>query len=153
MTAKFHSVWPRLNKQERLEDYTAQVRKYEFTPALAEVGETVYLTTDEWVEFTSNLLNDRPWLDGKGGCPEQGVRSVILVVRPGATRAESLGLFVDPQGHDYARYVGFYMSEDQPRMVTNPPGLLGLADIMGTTLNGVSFKDRVFAECEAEAAS
>jgi hypothetical protein len=100
--------------------------------------------------LTKHLLTDCAWLEGKGGCIERGVRSVLLVVRPGETAQESLGILVDPQGHDYARYVGFYVDTSNNRfLVTNPPNLLAMPDIMGTTLAGKTFSQRVLEQSQA----
>ncbi len=145
---RFKSVWPKLNKQERIGSYLEQLQMREFNVCDTEVEETICLTCDEWDEFRHNMLNDRAWLSGKGGCPERGVRSVLLVVRPGETPADSVAIYVDPQGYEYARYVGFHLGEGN--LVTNPPNLPTLAEAMATTLNGVSFKDRVLAESTAE---
>ena len=144
------TVWPTLNKQDHLDAYLDQLRRFEFNVCRAVVEETVYLTFDEWLDFKENLLTDRLWLAGKGGHDARGVRSVILVVRPGETQSESVGLYVDPQGSDYARYVGFFLSRDrEPNIVTNPPGLLTLRDAMGTTLNGLTMSQRILNEVAA----
>jgi len=147
-TMRIHSVWPTLNKQDTLARYVEQVRAMDFVPCQAEIAETIYLTIGEWEAFTKHLLDDRSWLSGKGGCTERGVRSVLLVVRPGETAQESLGILVDPQGYDYARYVGFYLDPER-NLITNPPNLLPLSDIMGTTLNGKTYSQRVLGECHA----
>jgi len=55
---------------------------------------------------------------------------------------------VDPQGYDYARYVGFYLDPER-NLITNPPNLLPLSDIVGTTLNGKTYSQRVLEECHA----
>lgn len=147
---RYQSIWPKLNKQDRIGDYLDQVQSRDFDHCTAEVDEIVCLTCDEWDEFRQHLLTDRPWLAGKGGCPERGVRSVILVVRPGETAADSIGFFVDPQGYDYARYVGFYLGpKGDQLLVTNPTNLPTLDEAMTTTLGGVTFKDRVLAEAVA----
>lgn len=146
---EYKSVWPKLNKQETLESYIEQVR----LPAIncnrctAIVTNTVCLTCDEWDEFRQHLLTDRPWLAGKGGSRGMGERYVVLVVRPGETADESLGIFVDPQGYDYASYVGFYLSNEN--MITNVPDLPTLEEAMATTLCGVSMKDRILNEVVA----
>lgn len=150
------SVWPKLNKQERIGSYLEQVHARDFDHCIAEIEETVCLTCDEWDDFRQHLLTPRTWLAGKGGCPERGVRSVILVVRPGETAADSLGIFVDPQGYEYARYIGFYcgpLEKKGAHFVTNPPNLPTLAEAMTATLDGISYKDRVLHETQAVSAA
>lgn len=144
------AVWPKMNKQEHIDGYLNQLRTGDIEHCSAEIEETICLTTDEWQDFINHLITERPWLAGKGGTIKPHLRSALLVVRPGATPEESIGILVDPQGYDYARYVGFYIGpnpEAKGLIVTNVPNLPGLADVMETTLNGVTFKDRVFAEC------
>lgn len=140
---RFSSVWPKLNKQDDIEAYIEQVKARDFDLCRADVSEVVCLTCDEWDDFVHNLLKNRDWLAGKGGCSSRGVREVIQVVRPGETAEESQSIFVDPQGYDYARYVGFYITDTQPRTVTNPPGLPTLEQAMQTTLNGKTMVDRI----------
>lgn len=138
------SVWPKLNKQDLMRSYIEQVNRHEFDECVAIITETVCLTCDEWDEFRQSLMQNRDWLAGKGGCRGMRQRYVVLVVRPGVTPAESTGVFVDPQGYNYARYVGFYLSPE--RKVTNVPDLPTIEEAMYTTLGGVTYKDRVLKQ-------
>jgi hypothetical protein len=52
------------------------------------------------------LLKGRDWLAGKGGF-NNGSRVVIAVESEGQT------IYVNPEGHDYARYVGFPLPAEQ----------------------------------------
>ena len=58
------------------------------------------LTTAEYDDFASTLLEDRDWLAGHGGYAN-GRRHVVEVCAAGRTT-----LYVDPSGSAYGRYVG-----------------------------------------------
>ena len=59
------------------------------------------LTAIEYDVFAGTLLQDRDWLAGKGGYPDQATRHVVEV------KAENRKtLYVDPSGSAYGRYVG-----------------------------------------------
>jgi len=59
------------------------------------------LSQSDYDKFTADFFASQPWLDGKGGIDEDGTRHVIQV-----TAQARQTLHIDPQGHDYARYVG-----------------------------------------------
>jgi len=129
--------WPRLNKQNRLSEYVAQLdRARDYTTEKVRVVESIELSTELWADFTGDLLKDRAWLKGKGGCDssatgawrEQPVRTwtpdQIEEFRAGSFRLaiEVIGpadrfLYVDPQGCGYARYVGFPIGQSAPARV------------------------------------
>lgn len=58
------------------------------------------LTPEEYDTFVSDFFVDHDWLAGKGGTTGKMVLA-IEVVCPGRQT-----LYVDPSGHNYARYVG-----------------------------------------------
>ncbi len=65
------------------------------------ISEVRKLTPTDYDDFADSFLQDRDWLAGKGGFPDQATRHVIAVV------AENrLTLYVDPSGSAYGRYVG-----------------------------------------------
>ena len=65
------------------------------------ISETRELTPAEYDQFARTLLQDRDWLAGKGGYPDDTTRHVVEV------RAEQRRtLYVDPSGSAYGRYVG-----------------------------------------------
>lgn len=136
------SAWPKLNKQDCINSYVDQIKSGQFDLCKAIITDTVCLTSDEWDDFRKHLLTDRPWLEEKGGSFAYGVRAVVLVIRPGETKADSLALLVDPQGYAYARYVGFYHDMAQHK-IGNVPDLPTLEEAMHTTICGVSMKDRI----------
>ena len=59
------------------------------------------LSSSDYDKFTADFFASQPWLDGKGGIDEDGTRHVIQV-----TAQDRQTLHIDPQGYDYARYVG-----------------------------------------------
>ena len=74
---------------------------YDERPEPVVISETRELTTAEYDVFANTLLQDRDWLAGKGGYPDQATRHVVEV------KAENRKtLYVDPSGSAYGRYVG-----------------------------------------------
>lgn len=65
------------------------------------ISEIRELTTVEYDDFADALLQDRDWLAGKGGFPDQATRHVVAVVAENRKT-----LYVDPSGSAYGRYVG-----------------------------------------------
>lgn len=120
VTARF----ARLNKRNMLAEYQTEVDSGKYHEQRCKVAEIAYLTPQEWDSFQERLLEDFTWLAGKGGSesdadlpevehfwewtPEQqdlfrktAYSLVIAVVAKGR-----LTLYIDPQGYNYARYVG-----------------------------------------------
>jgi hypothetical protein len=58
------------------------------------------LTADEYDAFAEDLTRSRGWLSDKGG-RIAGATQVVEVTAPGRKT-----LYVNPEGSDYARYVG-----------------------------------------------
>lgn len=128
------AVFPRLNKRGTLGAYKEEVMKgpKENYIQNVKIVETRKMGQEEWDDFTFSLLKDRDWLAGKGGSQSdtgpdkprgewneadmtqalKGMyQKVIAVISPtGET------IYVDPQGNDYARYVGFPL----PITIQNP---------------------------------
>jgi hypothetical protein len=71
----------------------------------AHVAETQEMTTEEYDEFAGDFFKSRPWLAGKGGSKKY-LRQVIAVSAP-----DRETLYIDPSGHDYARYVGLLVDQ------------------------------------------
>lgn len=120
-------VMPRLNKCDRVEEYVKQLKTSDYDIQWAEVTETVVLSVADWNGFMRGLLEDRDWLAGKGGAsnwnPEHATLELehtgawskadwaqyhatmyLLAVEVVCAGAR---VYVDPQGYNYARYVGF----------------------------------------------
>ena len=69
------------------------------------VAEERQLSNQEWEELTNNFLTDREWISEFNAkeYPADGERlPCIRVTCPGS----EIALIIDPQGFDYARYVG-----------------------------------------------
>jgi hypothetical protein len=74
---------------------------YDERPEPVIISKTRELTPAEYDAFSCTLLQDRDWLAGKGGYPDQTTRHVVEV------KAENRKtLYVDPSGSAYGRYVG-----------------------------------------------
>ena len=76
-------------------------RDPDLTSCPVKIDLTQAMTAAEYDDFTANLLEDRPWLAGRGGYIGCETRSVVKVTAPNRTT-----LFVDPSGSAYGRYVG-----------------------------------------------
>lgn len=126
---------PRLNKQDRISSYLQQLESGDYDLEDAEITESRQLSAREWNELMMNLLEDRDWLAEKGGtgswtmpgdCDffklseadrEEWKRGayilVIEVIAPTGQR-----IYIDPQGYNYARYVGFLSDRAIPEPKT-----------------------------------
>lgn len=67
------------------------------------IVETIHLSWDEFKEFGNDFMKPRPWLAGKGG-----VDGAIKILPP---KEYPIAFVVNPEGYDYARYVGFDITE------------------------------------------
>ena len=129
--------WSLQHGSQTLTTYTAECDEGRYDIENALIVESVELKADEWDEFTNNLLAPREWLKGKGGTDsategpwregkpfhswsradiklfrETSYRKVIEVIGP-----KDKFIYVDPQGHDYARYVGL-PTEKKPTKIS-----------------------------------
>ena len=102
-------VWPfrfpSLNKNNTVEAYLVQAdSQWQESPG-AVVGAT-HVTPARWDEIASGLLSTIPEIAGKGGSRKwvlgKYYRLIEAIYAPGKPT-----LYIDPQGYDYARYVGF----------------------------------------------
>jgi hypothetical protein len=114
--------FPRLNKQDKIEDYEWQTNR---TQEDCKVTHVAILSNEGYDEFTDNLLTDREWLAGLGGHDADGDNwpegswykwpeaeqerfkracycCVVEVQSP-----EMGTIYINPEGYDYARYVAF----------------------------------------------
>jgi len=120
-TAKF----AKLNKNCTLAEYEREVRAGEYYHETVEVREFVTMTPEQYNEFANNLLDNREWLAGKGGhgtdwdMPHEVKHWWQLnTEQKEAYRREAFAicvavqcdgrrtLYVNPEGHGYARYLG-----------------------------------------------
>ena len=123
--------WAHLNKNNRIDQYYYEVYgEAKFSVEEMLVTEVVTLDQNEWYEFRNGLLEDRDWLAGKGGTKStfelseerekevnafwQMTSDELSQWRAGSYRVGLLvkeedghmEVAVDPQGYNYARYVG-----------------------------------------------
>jgi hypothetical protein len=130
---------PRLNKNGHIEEYHAQFRdgeNYAISREKAKVTHRAELTTEQHDALTrGNLLTSLPWLGGLGGCGSTAILrdvddwldyteeeqelwkagayiKVVEVTAPGRGT-----IYVNPQGHGYARYVAFPLGFDSDEEV------------------------------------
>lgn len=116
----------RLNKNDTLARYEEEVASGDYDTEDVKVEEEITMFPAEYNHFANNLLEDRWFLAGKGGTDSTAdvkidSREDFLALskeqveewRAGAYRLVIAikcegrkTLYVDPQGHDYARYVG-----------------------------------------------
>ncbi len=94
--------WRKVSNVEDLCDGLVTLPGAGLQPAArVRVVEDKKLSSSDYDKFTADFFASQPWLDGKGGIDEDGTRHVIQV-----TAQDRQTLHIDPQGHDYARYVG-----------------------------------------------
>jgi len=119
-----HAALANCNKNSHLSEYSQQVSDGDYRTQLYQVRWHVHLTSSQYKSLgDGNLLTDFDWLAGKGGTDsttaprevddwfeytaaeqEQWIKGAydicLLVISP-------IGkMVIDPQGHNYARYVG-----------------------------------------------
>ena len=62
------------------------------------------LSTSDYDRFVADFFAPKPWLKGQGGIEKDQANGTRLVVEVAAEKRQTL--HIDPQGYDYARYVG-----------------------------------------------
>lgn len=118
-------TYPRLNKTCSLSHNNEQIEAGSKVDGV-KIIETVILSDTDYARFCKSFLVDQPWLMGKGGtdshndhlCPpvefhqlsepqqklwRDGAYDVAIAV---TNESNSHSLVVNPQGYEYARYVG-----------------------------------------------
>jgi hypothetical protein len=78
----------------------SELNCYAGRPQKIYITETVQMSAQEFDAFSSRLLASRDWLKGKGG----SIADAVLCLE--VTAPERPCLYVNPEGSDYARYVG-----------------------------------------------
>jgi hypothetical protein len=119
------SVFPKLNKNDTLEEYTEQLEAEHFDKVKASVTKVIKLTDSDYDLFTNNLLTSFDWLDGEGGtdstanlpdvesfykyseADQKYWKSEAYTLCVLVYASDRDAILVDPQGYTYARYVGF----------------------------------------------
>jgi hypothetical protein len=113
----------RVNKNTTLREYRQFVDCGAYKDVEYKITHRVTLTPEQWDAFTITLMDDRPWLAGKGGASSHAelreveswwkyteeereqfkAESFCYALEISAPGRETL--YADPQGYDYARYV------------------------------------------------
>lgn len=76
-------------------------------PLETAVVETKAMSTAEYDTFVQDFFASREWLDGKGGS-KNGVMQAIEITAP-----DRESIYINPEGHSYARYVGLHIAEPE----------------------------------------
>lgn len=98
-----------VRKPENLSDLKSIFAKRESHEyEIGKVTEAVTFTEKEYDDFTSDFFVKRDFLSGKGGADKNGVCQMIKIIAP-----DRETLFVNPEGYDYARYVGMRVTLPQ----------------------------------------
>lgn len=120
-TAKF----AQLNKNDTLTEYKEEVAAGRYRTERIKVVEIATVTAQQYDELSKTLLSSRKWLDGKGGtnssweAPE-GIEHIWQLSEEQAKQwrdgayalciavqcADRPTFYINPEGYDYARYVG-----------------------------------------------
>jgi len=90
-----------IRKPCNIEEMTADLEQYDIRPVLSEVIEIWDMSADEYDIFAADFFAHHQRLNGKGG-RTGNLHQVIEINAP-----ERKTLYVNPEGFDYARYVGF----------------------------------------------
>lgn len=114
----------KLNKNDTVAEYQQEIAKGEYRVEDCKVTHTAILSNEDYDIFANTLLTDYAWLAGMGGSVadmeveptgsfyewteaqreefrRNSYRLVVAVIAP-----KRRTLYVDPQGYQYARYVG-----------------------------------------------
>ena len=77
------------------------------------VIETKSLTSSDYDAFASDFLLAWPWLDGKGGASLKRNADTLDEIHHciAVTAPDRETLYVNPHGHNYARYVGIVLTK------------------------------------------
>lgn len=89
------------NKLCTVDQYKAEIVNGMWHYWTVKVNKIKRMTTAEFDAFANDLMSDRDWMKGHGGIEDGKIRHCILVVAP-----DRPSLYIDPQGYEYARYVG-----------------------------------------------
>lgn len=101
------SVGQKLNislvrKPLNMKEVEKAIRKGEADRVKAVVDKSYKLSENEYDKFVYNFMVHTTYLRGEGGVDSDGTVHVIEITAPARKT-----IYVDPEGYDYARYVGF----------------------------------------------
>ena len=101
------SVGQKLNislarKPYNMKDVDEDIRLGNANRVKAIVDKSYKLSASEYDKFVYNFMVHTTYLNGEGGVDSDGTVHVIEITAPGKKT-----IYVDPEGYDYARYVGY----------------------------------------------
>lgn len=91
-----------VRKPLNMKEVDAAIRKGYGERVQAVVDKKYNLSKSEYEAFVHNFFRHTTYLSGEGGQNSDGTVSVIEITAPGMKT-----IYVDPEGFDYARYVGY----------------------------------------------
>jgi hypothetical protein len=100
--------WPDLNKLNTLEEYLQESlsippkRRAEIKKLKTLITEEKRMSTSEFDRLTRSFMDSRKWLKKTGGSSSDYHHMAIKITAPNREP-----IYIDAQGYDYARYVGF----------------------------------------------
>jgi len=83
-------------------------------PLETTVVETKTMSAEEYDAFAQDFYASRDWLEGKGGS-RNGIIKAIEITAP-----EREPIYVNPEGHSYARYVGVRIEAEKSSTTKYP---------------------------------
>lgn len=91
-----------IRKPSNMKEVESAMRKGYGDRVKAIVDKSYKLSGDEYDKFVYNFMVHTTYLSGEGGVDSDGTVHVIEITAPGRKT-----IYVDPEGYDYARYVGY----------------------------------------------
>lgn len=91
-----------VRKPLNMKEVEKAIRKGEADRVKAVVDKSYKLSENEYDKFVYNFMVHTTYLKGEGGVDSDGTVHVIEITAPARKT-----IYVDPEGYDYARYVGF----------------------------------------------
>lgn len=91
-----------IRKPQNMKEVEKDMRKGNGDRVKAIVDKSYKLSADEYDKFVYNFMVHTTYLSGEGGVDPDGTVHVVEITAPGKKT-----IYVDPEGYDYARYVGW----------------------------------------------
>lgn len=91
-----------VRKPYNMKDVDEDIRSGNADRVKAIVDKSYKLSASEYDKFVYNFMVHTTYLSGEGGVDPDGTVHVVEITAPGKKT-----IYVDPEGYDYARYVGY----------------------------------------------
>ena len=91
-----------IRKPQNMKEVEDDMRKGHGDRVKAIVDKSYKLSANEYDKFVYNFMVHTTYLSGEGGVDSDGTVHVVEITAPGKKT-----IYVDPEGYDYARYVGW----------------------------------------------